>query len=369
MPPSEQVVSNAEHKRYPVFSLVTASVLRFLPDFITTVRNDPLDRWIADSSSTTHPFEHHINRAFEAACVSEDERSAWISEVKNGFYAANFFAVPLKEIDVNFENVLVDGRSYVGVLRELLVHQKKVQIDVSKLTDTVEAQGDVISSQNQLLTMQEQQIQQLIASSNAQSEHINRMNDSLLSLTHLLQQQGAPTSPNHGTSPLPNHGTSPLQPIGPLAEVTANHDATKATPPSFTHEMLAAKHCDPSQLFVKFFNNRWEGSYAHFKEESRKVRKKVGSHASNFAALKKIVRNMCYLAGVEVIDDNFEPLMSKDTAELKEIAKKAIEVAAEKMSLKTDQITKTMLKGESSSATSVQLTFPKNDAKRRKIRP
>ena len=174
MPPSEQVVSNAEHKRYPVFCLVTASVLRFLPDFITTVRNDPLDRWIADSSSTTHPFEHHINRAFEAACVSEDERSAWISEVKNGFYAANFFAVPLKEIDVNFENVLVDGRSYVGVLRELLVHQKKVQIDVSKLTDTVEAQGDVISSQNQLLTMQEQQIQQLIASSNAQSEHINR---------------------------------------------------------------------------------------------------------------------------------------------------------------------------------------------------
>ncbi len=143
---------------------LTASILRFYPDFLAIIEQNP--RHSCETPHSQHPFVHAVQKAARLAKVSDDTFNNWVAEIRYSFASANFLEVPINSLPPDLAQFRqVDSRSLFERYNNLVscynsLHMQKMALeddvarlrqDVANLVRSQSRQESIISSQNELL--------------------------------------------------------------------------------------------------------------------------------------------------------------------------------------------------------------------------
>ena len=369
-----------DHPRLDLFKILTASLLRFYTSFQEIIRKEPSGKWDKSTADKVHPFEQIIEFAFTEAKVTTAEREKWFIEIKRGFFQSNFNALPLKEMNGEFPSVLVDGRSYLGVLRNLTQSQSLLVKEIFEQRELFEQQNFKIDQQSIKIDLQNAQIVQLenrmeevqqrstaIEKRLMQFEQfmVTHVSRSETMLSHLVNNSCSAQLSNRRTLPgiptLPEYVISPAHSQTSASYDTATSNGNQSHPIQHSSEIpkkypvtfttIHAKWISMNlalTAFNMFHETRAEEVYKKHVETCKTNKTSVGKFSSTMCAMRKMVKKMFHVAR-EVTpaapSHNVGLEWTHYLCIVEKIAKKAVNIVALESEVGIDKVTKTMMKG------------------------
>ena len=152
--------------RWPVSirNILTATLLRFYPEFIYTIEQHPNAIY---EDNSRHLLIHSVNTALRVAKVDRDVFDSWCEEVRIGFSINNIMAIPIHLLPQDaVRNIKVDSRSlfdqynalvfsYHGLFAQKMNLEDNVSqlcLDVAHLIRRNDRMEKALTDQNELLT-------------------------------------------------------------------------------------------------------------------------------------------------------------------------------------------------------------------------
>ena len=135
-------------------NLLTASLLRFYPEFILLIEQHPDSKY---QDNSRHALVHSVNRAMRVANVENEVFDKWCKEVRSGFENHNISALPWDLVH-NRPDMQLDPREMMDCYNTLVhtvhgIHQQKMRIE-----DTMHQLLIHNARQTQMLANQDQRI-------------------------------------------------------------------------------------------------------------------------------------------------------------------------------------------------------------------
>ena len=103
------------HLDISIKNFLTATILRWLPNFIDLVFEDPQSRWVKKN----HPLLEFMYEICHDINIDQELLHTWHKEIYTDFVKYNFHSIKLKDLGSLTEHAVTDSRSVLEVINHI----------------------------------------------------------------------------------------------------------------------------------------------------------------------------------------------------------------------------------------------------------